>query len=640
MTKARTLADFISDGSPLADGTISVSEVSGAAPLASPTFTGTVTSTGNIVLGDNDRAIFGDGSDLQIFHNATDSIIADTGDGELRLRTNGAGVRLQSTSDENLANFAINGAVTLYHNNAPKLATTSTGVDITGQVDVNSAARIDSSGIVKAANGTEAAPTHSFLNDPDNGMFRPTTNTVGFSTAGSEAMRIDSSGNIKFGPNGEGYINGAAQNTYNSGFNVNTDDFSTWINYSGYQGGTTKFRDLIIGDGKGGRVATIDGSSGNVGIGTTSLTNTSNYKTLSINGTSGGQISFQTGGVGKQFIFSSSTDLNIYNQEAGNIEFTTDSTERMRIDSSGNLLVGKTSSSATTQGIEARADGRLWVSTSSDDSIFNRAGTDGGILSFRKDGSTVGSIGTYSSDFYIGNPDEALIRFGNEQVVPANNTGADRDAAIDLGGSGGRRFRDLFLSGSAYVGDKIIHDGDTDTYMQFNSANSWRVVTGNSERLVVNNSQVSIKNGLTVSNGDITLSGTGRIQGVDTVSSGTDAANKNYVDTAVASAGGDEQTATTTSTSQTAIATYTASSSLGLEITVIATNTVTTERTITKLLVTHDNTTAVATEYGTVNTDATIATFDVDISGGNVRLLATAASTNSTNYTAKAVILA
>ena len=45
MTKARTLADFISDGSPLADGTISVSEVSGAAPLASPTFTGTVTAT-------------------------------------------------------------------------------------------------------------------------------------------------------------------------------------------------------------------------------------------------------------------------------------------------------------------------------------------------------------------------------------------------------------------------------------------------------------------------------------------------------------------------------------------------------------------------------------------------------------------
>ena len=57
MTKARILADFISDGSPLADGTISVAEVTGAAPLASPTFTGgigvtgTVVGSGNVILG-------------------------------------------------------------------------------------------------------------------------------------------------------------------------------------------------------------------------------------------------------------------------------------------------------------------------------------------------------------------------------------------------------------------------------------------------------------------------------------------------------------------------------------------------------------------------------------------------------------
>jgi len=104
--------------------------------------------------------------------------------------------------------------------------------------------------------------------------------------------------------------------------------------------------------------------------------------------------------------------------------------------------------------------------------------------------------------------------------------------------------------------------------------------------------------------------------------------------------GGDVQTATTTSTTETAVASYTASSSLGIEITVIATDTVATERTITKLLVTHDGTTAVATQYGEVNTATAMASYDVDISGGNVRLLATAASTNSTNFTVNAVILA
>jgi hypothetical protein len=54
MTKARILADFISDGSSLADGTISVAEVSGAAPLASPTFTGTVVATSLDISGDID----------------------------------------------------------------------------------------------------------------------------------------------------------------------------------------------------------------------------------------------------------------------------------------------------------------------------------------------------------------------------------------------------------------------------------------------------------------------------------------------------------------------------------------------------------------------------------------------------------
>jgi len=104
--------------------------------------------------------------------------------------------------------------------------------------------------------------------------------------------------------------------------------------------------------------------------------------------------------------------------------------------------------------------------------------------------------------------------------------------------------------------------------------------------------------------------------------------------------GGDVQTATTTSVTETAIATYVLADALGLEATIVTTDTVATERTITKLLVTHDGVTAVATQYGEVNTATAVATFDVDISGGNVRILATAASTNSTNYTVNATLLA
>ena len=66
MTKARTLADFVSSGNPLADGTISVAEVVGAAPLASPDFTGGIDVTGASAFHGNGNApiAWGDTTDV------------------------------------------------------------------------------------------------------------------------------------------------------------------------------------------------------------------------------------------------------------------------------------------------------------------------------------------------------------------------------------------------------------------------------------------------------------------------------------------------------------------------------------------------------------------------------------------------
>ena len=77
MTKARSLADFISDGNPLADGTIAVSEVSGAAPLADPSFTGNIAVTGNV----DGRDVAADGTKLDGIET---SATADQTDAEIR----------------------------------------------------------------------------------------------------------------------------------------------------------------------------------------------------------------------------------------------------------------------------------------------------------------------------------------------------------------------------------------------------------------------------------------------------------------------------------------------------------------------------------------------------------------------------
>jgi hypothetical protein len=99
------------------------------------------------------------------------------------------------------------------------------------------------------------------------------------------------------------------------------------------------------------------------------------------------------------------------------------------------------------------------------------------------------------------------------------------------------------------------------------------------------------------------------------------------------------QTASTSSTAQTAIATYAVASYAGVKVVIVVTDSTASERTITEMIITHDGTTAVATEYAIVSTDTSRATFDVDISGGNIRILATPASSNSMSFTVKAITL-
>lgn len=95
--------------------------------------------SGNVDLADNAKARFGTGNDLQIWHSGANSFIQDSGDGQLVLTTtNGVGVYIESAG-ETMGQFISNGAVTLHHDGVQKFATTSTGINVTGKITVESA---------------------------------------------------------------------------------------------------------------------------------------------------------------------------------------------------------------------------------------------------------------------------------------------------------------------------------------------------------------------------------------------------------------------------------------------------------------------------------------------------------------------
>ena len=98
------------------------------------TVSGDAEFNGNANFGDNDKAVFGAGNDLEIYHDPVNgnSVIHDTGTGNLRIRANDFQVTNVSASANLIFANDANGEVKLYHNGSEKLATASTGVDITG----------------------------------------------------------------------------------------------------------------------------------------------------------------------------------------------------------------------------------------------------------------------------------------------------------------------------------------------------------------------------------------------------------------------------------------------------------------------------------------------------------------------------
>ena len=115
-----------------------VSKASGGTFSAAMNYPGGAV-TGDVTHPDSIKAKFGAGDDLQIYHDGSNSYVDDAGTGALILRGN-SNVTIGKYTGETMGFFETDGAVSLYHNNAIKLATTATGIDVTGAITVGGAA--------------------------------------------------------------------------------------------------------------------------------------------------------------------------------------------------------------------------------------------------------------------------------------------------------------------------------------------------------------------------------------------------------------------------------------------------------------------------------------------------------------------
>jgi len=136
---------------------------------------------------------------------------------------------------------------------------------------------------------------------------------------------------------------------------------------------------------------------------------------------------------------------------------TTFSTPSMVIDSSGHVLVGTTDAApwglSSGSGAAIRQEGFGAFASTAAPLELNRVGSDGNLINFRKNASTVGNIGSVNtssaSRIFISNVNTGFHLNGStQQIIPCNGTGAKNDNAIALGNASGR-FTQLFATNSS-----------------------------------------------------------------------------------------------------------------------------------------------------------------------------------------------
>jgi len=395
-----------------------------------------VTFTENILLSDNKKAKFGTGNDLEIYHSGTQSIISDVGSGNLNIEGDAKIVLRSSGGSENYAQFFKDGAVELYYDNSKKFETTSAGATVTGTATVDN---------------TTGAELILFRND--------TSIAIDDLIGGIQFKANDSSSSPDPQICGIKAISTGATNTNpklsffagESNYNANTPDMT--IDSSGTVAVTANLAvdtDTLF----------VDASENTVVVGGTDATSwNANADELVVAGASAGGMTFYNPTQSNIFFADGTSGSDVsrgriqYVHSGDSLIFSTDATERARF-SSNTFMVGKTSAGVGTNGVELKTnDESRFTQTARTVVAINRLSSDGNIVEFKKDNTTVGNLGSNSSKFYISSAGNAGLKFRNDlnAIMPCNSDGSNSDADQDLGEQG-VRFRRLYLSEGIRLG--------------------------------------------------------------------------------------------------------------------------------------------------------------------------------------------
>ena len=317
--------------------------------------TGTVTADG-LTLGDNEKAKFGTGGDLEIYHDGSNSYVRDMGTGNLIITTDGGEIRM-TTNNANEFGLRVvqDDYVGLYHNNAAKLHTTSIGVDISGSVTADGLT-VDTSGDSNSSEGL-VINTSGTNFESDAGIIQVTHAATG-ATTGGYFMKLKAGGADKFTVKGNGDVN--ANTVTSGGLAINKAGFTT----ATITGDSTSETQLRFDGNTAARVSNQANTAlmfetnatermritagGLVGIGTSSPSKTLDVRVTSAGEAAVAKISNEyTGGLAVASMefgsggaaVKASIAAAVYGD--GYMAFrTNDNTEKMRITAAGNVGIG------------------------------------------------------------------------------------------------------------------------------------------------------------------------------------------------------------------------------------------------------------------------------------------------------------